>query len=412
MTPEALNPFGDGFVACFESYGNDLSCLGDSGWQTYPRMSVMYMDLDRMTVCPDGRIVTCRYGGISIFNGLNWITHKASTDISGDHIVCGTEGDIWVSHYQGVSHFVGSDWATYPSENLGSGEHVDLMYDMAIGPDGMVWVATNDSIARFDGEGWQVFEEGHGFDQAYEFRGIIVDHEGRPWATDNKVLLRYDGVFWEMIDRPSLDYIDAFAIDTLGRVWVGTSYGISVFDGSEWVTYDVKNGSLSTDDVESIAIDERGRVWVTTDWGLNIFDGEQWVMYHMHNSGLLDNWNKQILILGEGPDLPEPEEKTPGSISGQIMQDGQPLGNMGVEVCVKNLGAFQYFGDTPCDGQPFLRSTTADDDGKFSFSDLPPGRYFLVVQLSDTKWLIWDEPESSFGRVLVQPGQETVVDVH
>jgi hypothetical protein len=411
MTPEALNPFGDGQVACFESYGNDLSCLGDRGWQTFPAMSIPYSSLDRMTVCPDGRIVTGRYEGISIFDGLNWTTHKTSSVASGDRVACDRNGDIWVSHYQGVSHFDGSAWTTYPSENLGSGEVVDQVRDLAIDPDGMVWVATDDSIACFDGEDWQVFEEGRGFDQSYDFKKIIFDPEGRLWATDNYVLLMYDGATWEIIDRPSSDHIEGLAIDGLGHVWLGTRNGVSIFNSSEWITYDVSNGSLSINDVESIAVDGRGRVWVATEWGLNIFDGEQWVTYHMHNSGLLDNWNEHILILGAGPDLPDPEEKPTGSISGQVMQDGQPLGNLGVEVCVQNLGAFQYFGDTPCDGQPFLRSTTADDDGKFSISDLPPGRYFLVIQLSDTKWFVWDEPESSFGRVLVRPGQETVVDV-
>ncbi|KPK88812.1 MAG: hypothetical protein AMJ88_18395 [Anaerolineae bacterium SM23_ 63] len=411
MTPEALNPFGDGQVACFESYGNDLTCLGDSGWRTYSETSLPYLNLDRMTVCPDGRIVTGRYEGIGVFDGLNWITYKSSSEKTGDRVACSANGDIWVSHYQGVSHFDGSDWTTYPSEELGSGEDVDLVRDLAIDPDGMVWVATNDSIARFDGVGWQVFEEGQGFDQAYRFMKIIVDNEGRPWVTDNTVLLMYDGTTWEVIDRPSSDYIEGFTIDGFGRVWVGTRSGVSVLDQSQWITYDVKNGSLSTNRVESLAIDERGRVWVATVWGLSVFDGEQWVTYHMHNSGLLDDWNEHILILGMGPDLPEPEEKPTGSISGQIMQDGQPWGNMGVEVCVLNLGAFQYFGDTPCHGQPFLRSTTADADGKFSIPDLPQGRYFLVVQLGDTRWLVWDQPGGSFGRVLVQSGQETVVDV-
>jgi hypothetical protein len=369
------------------------------------------MDLNRMTVCPDGRIVIGSYPGISIFNGLNWIDLKPSSDISPERVDCDISGNIWVAHYQGVSHFDGADWTTYPSEKLGSGEYVDLLRDIVISPDGTVWAVTDSSIARFDGEGWQVFEEGQGFDQAYDFQRIIVDNEGRPWATDNRVLLMYDGTTWEVIECPSSDYIEGFAIDEFGRVWVGTRSGVSVFDGSEWITYDVKNGSLSTNRVESLAIDERGRVWVATAWGLSVFDGEQWVTYHMHNSGLLDGWNEHILIVGTGPDLPEPEEKPTGSISGQIMQDGQPWGNMGVEVCVLNLGAFQYFGDTPCDGQPFLRSTTADADGKFSIPDLPPGRYFLVVQLSDTKWLVWDQPGSSFGRVLVRPGSETVVNV-
>ena len=411
MTPEALNPFGDGQVACFESYGDDLSCLGDSGWQTFPARSLPYMNLDRMTVCPDGRIVTIRYEGIGIFDGLNWRTHKNSSLVSGNRVACSPNGDIWVSHYQGVSHFDGSEWTTYPSKYLGSGENVDLVRDLAIDPDGMVWVATDDSIACFNGEEWQVFEEGRGFDQAYNFKRIILDNEGRPWTTDYLVRLMYDGTTWEVIDRPNPYLIDAFAIDGLGHIWVGTMFGISVFDGSGWITYDVKNGSLSTDDVESIAVDERGRVWVATEWGVNIFDGKQWLTYHMHNSGLLDNWNEHILITGAGPDLPEPEEKPTGSISGQIMQDGKPLGNLGVEVCVQNLGALQYFGATPCDGQPFLRYTTADDDGKFLIPDLPPGRYFLVVQMGETTWLVWDEPESSFGRVMVYPGRETVVDV-
>jgi hypothetical protein len=135
------------------------------------------------------------------------------------------------------------------------------------------------------------------------------------------------------------------------------------------------------------------------------------VTYHMHNSGLLDNRVEQILILGEGPDLPPPEEKASGSISGTVTQDGLPWEYMGVEVCVETLPYAQYFGKTPCDGQPFLRSTTTDADGNFRLSDLPTGRYYLVVQMDDTTWLEWDESGGHGGRVFVQPGQETIVNI-
>jgi hypothetical protein len=411
LTPEAFNPFADGQIACFASDPYGLTCLGSSGWQNYPAESLRYWDLDRMSVCPDGRVVTGCYAGISLFNGANWIDHEIGDFGNGDRVACDTYGGIWTIHYQGVSRFDGSDWTSYPSNLLGSGEFVDLVRDLAIAPDGMVWVVTNNSIASFDGQGWRVFEQGQGFEEDYRWKKIVVDSQGRVWATDNLILLKYDGTAWEEVEHPHEFVIDEFVIDNLDRLWMSGYGGVSVLDQGVWTTYTEKNSSLSSDRVDALAIDERGRVWAGTEWGVNVLDGEQWTTYHMHNSELLDNRIEHVLVVGEGPDLPLQEEKPTGSISGVVTQDALPWGNMGVEVCVEGLGYAFYYGATPCSGQPFLRSTTTDADGKFLIPDLPTGRYVLVFQLGDTTWEEWNDPKGYGGRVLVNPGQETVVSV-
>lgn len=64
--------------------------------------------------------------------------------------------------------------------------------------------------------------------------------------------------------------VDAVMIDHRGWVWIGTSLGICVFDGSRWVSADADQGLLSNDVNENgIREDPDGSIWITTARGIS-----------------------------------------------------------------------------------------------------------------------------------------------
>ncbi len=75
-------------------------------------------------------------------------------------------------------------------------------------------------------------------------------------------------------DGPVSDYVTALAVDVAGKYWIGTQYGLSMFDGETWTTYTTANG-LPNDYVTGLAADAAGGLWVAT-WGggATYFDGE------------------------------------------------------------------------------------------------------------------------------------------
>jgi len=73
-----------------------------------------------------------------------------------------------------------------------------------------------------------------------------------------------------------------------GDIWVGTDFGASHFDGTNWTTYDNTSG-LNSNQVKSIDEDANGSIWIGTNLGVSYFDGTTWTSYFspdLHWSGV------------------------------------------------------------------------------------------------------------------------------
>jgi len=69
-------------------------------------------------------------------------------------------------------------------------------------------------------------------------------------------------------------------VDTANNVWFGTQTGISMFDGTNWTSYDTANYSgLIDNNITSIMVASDGRVWVGTDYGVSVFNGTSFTSY-------------------------------------------------------------------------------------------------------------------------------------
>jgi hypothetical protein len=103
----------------------------------------------------------------------------------------------------------------------------------------------------------------------------------------------------------------------------------------------------------------------------------------MYNDNLNDNDVRAMAVIEGGPPLPEPMDKAPGSLGGQIvLKDGEPAAGATVEICVERMGS-QFFGETPCSDQAFMRWTETDADGAFVFPDLPAGLYVITINTGE-----------------------------
>ena len=75
-------------------------------------------------------------------------------------------------------------------------------------------------------------------------------------------------------------WISSLAADASGNVWVGTSAGLSRFDGQQWTTFTQADG-LVDGEIYSLAVDGQGQVWAGGRYGkeLSHFDGQHWTRY-------------------------------------------------------------------------------------------------------------------------------------
>jgi ligand-binding sensor domain-containing protein len=123
-------------------------------------------------------------------------------------------------------------WITYVAGAGGLSNNV--VRDTAIGPSGVIWIATQSGLNAFHNDTWTTF---------YTSNGL-----------------------------PSNDIRALLPVGDL--LWVATTSGIAVLKGGatpenkaddQWTTYSTSNSAIAANSTKSLAVDSAGRIWVGTD---------------------------------------------------------------------------------------------------------------------------------------------------
>lgn len=400
-------------AACFGTQDKGVVCLTDNGWQIYDTANAQLASdyITALASCPNGSIAVAHYDGVSLFDGKNWKNVSQGEYTTANALACDGENRLWVAHFKGVSRYDGT-WTQFSSADLATGSSAtDLVYDVDVASDGTIWVVTANSVASFDGNAWTVYQEGQGFDQKMFFKSLAFDADGHPVVAHSNGVAVLRGGKWELLKSSNfLSSPEQIVVGADGKIWLGTlTNGIYVVEKGAWKNFTFQNSDLSSDSITALAVDKQGRVWASTEYGLSILTGDAWTVFRMDNSALPVNDLRGAVVMGTGPALPSTQEKPAGSLTGQVKQeDGTPVANSDVEICVEILGS-TYFGDTPCADQPFFLTGKTDVQGKFIFENVPPGYYTLVMKVGDQ----WAQLTGNIGlvseQVLVEPGEMTDV---
>jgi hypothetical protein len=394
-----------------------ISCLDRDGWHIYEDDDFEYplYAPSMISQCPDGRIYLALGFEFDRLEGGSLVKiDTEGTNAGGffsapseDAFACGPGDEIWVGYMDGVSHFDGSIWTDYPvTEYLGGSGGGNVIQSITVAPNGSVWVVVDNNIATFDGTNWQIVQTGG------DYEPLAIDANGNVWANNGRSLLEYDNVQWSSYPYPEdLGQVGHITFDEENRIWVSTYQGTTY-------TFDPQTNSwaLQFDEyvfsgrVEQMHFDGQGRLWVATYYGLYIYDGSVWTVYHMHTADLYSNIIDEIVIFGDGPQLPALTPKAPGSVHGKLVNPNPATyANMQVEICLESVYSMYYSGATPCADQVYHVLTTVDADGNFVFKDIPVGKYYLMIQVSSSSWRGMEEFEvntgarTEFGEIVFPP---------
>ncbi|HNR18674.1 MAG TPA: two-component regulator propeller domain-containing protein [Bacteroidia bacterium] len=86
-------------------------------------------------------------------------------------------------------------------------------------------------------------------------------------------------------------------IDALNRKWIGTDYGLAIFDDVNWTVYFTTNSGLPDNAIRAITFDSNNNAWIgTLSGGLTKFDGTNWTTYNTSNSSLPANYVKALEV--------------------------------------------------------------------------------------------------------------------
>jgi ligand-binding sensor domain-containing protein len=80
--------------------------------------------------------------------------------------------------------------------------------------------------------------------------------------------------------------VSSIAIDSTGKVWVGTYYGIGVYDGTNWVSYDTGNSILPVSAIWELYISPQNDIWIGTFYGYILrISNSVWTLFDdIHNN--------------------------------------------------------------------------------------------------------------------------------
>jgi len=133
-----------------------------------------------------------------------------------------------------------------------------------------------------------------------DVRSAAIDPNGFLWIGTSNGLLMYDGTTWTTFtveDGLGNNSIGQIAIDKDGVVWA-VSEGVSRYKDGEWMTFTQEDG-LAGGYIHSIAIAPNGDVWCSTMYeGISHYDGETWETFTTYD-GLGENSFGAIAV---GPD--------------------------------------------------------------------------------------------------------------
>ena len=398
-------PFQKG-AACFDVGAYGLTCLDETGWHTFTtdNSPIESDSLAEITLCPDNTLLLATYSGLLLWDGALWQPVRGDQTIS--YIACGSQGTIWTAGKDGISRFLGGNWVHTKIEEITSSLDPKILEDctyqnfgkLSLSPEGTLWSSMCGNLVYYDGDDWI------GILAPAYLTEIAAGREGELWAIADDDLHHYVNEVWEEYTNPRKGQFTSIIIDKDERVWLSTTSGeVLVFQEGDWLYYDATAGGQISPDLTSITLDGSGRLWVGSEWGLSVFDGQQWVAYQMYNADLANFDIGKIVVLSGGPDLPPAIDKPLGSLSGKILMAGEPAENIAVEVCQYHMGLMIFFYNSPCSGKHLVFTTSTDETGSYHLEGLPPGYYSLFYEPKADDW-------KYIQKLLVIPGDVVSVE--
>ena len=184
---------------------------------------------------------------ISGIDGIQWETRNISHS--------DTSGRLWISYWgnkYGIAYFNDTSWYTFPNMETPS-DFSQFVKDNS----GTLWFATEHGIYSFDETKFTSYWDTLHIDATCATR----DKQGNLWFGGH--------------DDPG---------------YLGIQGGLIKYDGKTWTRYTVTNSALPDNDVTTIAVDTTGKIWVGTSHGgiLTISDNN-WQTFNRNNSPLDNN---------------------------------------------------------------------------------------------------------------------------
>ena len=286
------------FVECIDVDINDNVWLGTSiGVQMFDDSSLAVYDVANypgmlsdnikvITAMANGEIwIGTDYGTNQLVSGVNgfmWLPYTTSNGLASNQVKSIDEdsnGGIWVGTNQGVSYFDGNSWISYSSPDL----HWSGVNATAFDSNGDKWFASPlGGITHFNGTTFTPYGTSNGLLSQY-VTALLIDDQDNKWVGTSSGMSVLDATnttftqhtrMYIMPPPDTLNPVVDIAMDSHGRIWTAIYVGylavggVAMWDGNQWVDFDVSDGLVGPN-VKGLAIDSQDNIWVATSTGVS-----------------------------------------------------------------------------------------------------------------------------------------------
>ena len=200
-------------------------------------------------------------------------------------------GAMWVDTWSGTFCYKDGLWTTF-TDSIGS------VQDFTVSSNGDVWFSVYSSVVKYDGTTFQRFAPEPTITSPIALRCIAAQSDGVVWVANGDTgVLKFDGEEWQLLtteDGLVSNDIDNITVSPNDELWIsygspivgevgGLCYGVSVFNGETWRTYDTSTEGINGNSVMGIAFDAEGNVFISYVYGyfglaggISKFNGSSW----------------------------------------------------------------------------------------------------------------------------------------
>jgi ligand-binding sensor domain-containing protein len=207
-----------------------------------------------------------------------WTVFTAASGLPSNNVTAllySSSGILWIGTDRGLCSLSGGAFAAAGTEDTLPSPVITAL---AEGGDGAVYAGTMRGIARSeDGTKWEPVSDTHEFARR-RVRDIARDRDGSLWFVKENALshFRTDGT-WEIFHKDLLltnaqaGFLSvnllSMAADRAGVKWIGTTAGLSSYDGSRWRNYYnreriERHSGLKNNWIETVAAGPENSIWV------------------------------------------------------------------------------------------------------------------------------------------------------
>jgi len=242
-----------------------------------------------------------------MYNGVEWETYDNPLDATGgtaqlNAVATDNDSDVWFGTDGGLTFYDGTNWITYTTSN--SGISHNRVKSIVVDSENNKWAGTEGGgLVKFDGNEWIVYNKSNSGIAGDKIISLAIDSESNKWIGSKAAgLNKFDGTNW--IKYLAGETIYDINFDKEGNVWACTDNGVAVFNNVEWIFYNSTNSGLSNNSVRGIDFDSYGDKWIVTyGGGFYHFDDNNWVNYNRNNSPLQEEYISSIIVEANGNKL-------------------------------------------------------------------------------------------------------------